>query len=48
MKKKSIRLFKPSFNNDEIVALKKFLRDLGLAMEKKLKNLRKIGVNILV
>ena len=37
MKKKFIRLFKPSFDNKEIISLKKFLINLGLVMDKKLK-----------
>ena len=37
MKKKSIRLFKPSFNNDEIVALKKIFKRSWIGYGKEVK-----------
>ena len=33
--KKNIRLFKPSFENEEINAIKKIFKDLGLGMDQK-------------
>ena len=37
MKRKSIRLFKPSFNNDEIVALKKIFKRSWIGYGKEVK-----------
>ena len=41
MKKKSIRLFKPSFNNDEIVALKKIFNKSWIGYGQEVKKFEK-------
>ena len=48
MKKKFIRLFKPSFDNKEIISLKKIFNKSWIGYGQEVKNSRETGVNILV